>query len=383
MKQHSKTLQEELKKVRSQLSVFYELTKLMRTTLRLDEITYIILTGLTAHGGLGFNRASIFLVDKKGKKITGFMGIGAMDNKEALTIWKHIEQEKKDLHSLIKNYHHIKCSEIRPKFLDFIRSLSFPLDKTSGLIFDTLEENQTCWIKKSRAKKMRNDLLVKKLNLGEFLIHPLTIKNEPAGVIVVDNYFTKKPLAKDDIKIFDMFIEQARGAIENSQSFEHTLVRSHTDSLTSLWNYGYFQYRLDEELLKAESAKLPLSIMMIDIDDFKKFNDSHGHIQGDNALKGLSKRLKRNCRKIDILCRYGGEEFSIILPGNNKQEAFLLGERIRRSIEQKNISGSKFTISIGVASFPKDSLEKYPLIKKADKALYRAKKEGKNRIILA
>ena len=179
-----------------------------------------------------------------------------------------------------------------------------------------------------------------------------------------------------------MFIDQATGAIENSQSFENTLTKAHTDSLTSLWNYGYFQYKLDEELTKSASIDAPLSIMMIDIDDFKQFNDTYGHIEGDNALKKISETLKENCRKIDILCRYGGEEFSLILPANNKREAYRLGQRIRKSVEKKDFLRKKFTISVGIATFPEDARDKKTLISKADQALYKAKRNGKNQVVL-
>jgi len=374
-------LQEELEKARSQLYVFYELTKAMRTTLRLDEITYIILTGLTANEGLRFNRAVIFFADDKGKKINGFMGIGPIDSQEATQIWHSIEEEKKNLYDLIDNYNRIKENKEKPKFMELVKGLSFPLNKKGGLIFDTLYEKDVVWIK-GRQRKLNNDPLVKSLDLGEFLIFSLWIKGKPTGVVLVDNYITKKPITDDDIKIFTMFMEQAQGALENSQSFESTLTRAHTDPLTSLWNYGYFQYRLDEEIIKSNTTTLPLSLMMIDIDDFKRFNDTRGHIQGDEALRRISDTLKENCRKIDILCRYGGEEFTLILPANNKVEAALLGERIRKSIENKRILRSKFTISIGIASYPEDSDNKKTLIEKADQALYKAKKKGKNRVVL-
>ena len=381
MNKEIRRLKEELEKARSQLYVFYELTKAMRTTLRLDEITYIILTGLTANEGLRFNRAVIFFTDGKGKKIDGFMGIGPIDSQEATQIWHSIEKEKKNLYDLIDNYNRIRENKIKPKFMELVKSLSFPLNKKGGLIFDTLYEKDVVWIKGGE-RKLKNDLLVKSLNLEEFLIFSLWIKGKPTGIVVVDNYITKKPISDDEVKIFTMFMEQAQGALENSQSFESTLTRAHTDPLTSLWNHGYFQYRLDEEIAKSNTTSLPLSLMMIDIDDFKRFNDTRGHIQGDEALRRISDTLKENCRKIDILCRYGGEEFVLILPANNKGEAALLGERIRNSMENKRILRSKFTISIGIASYPQDSSNKKTLIEKADQALYKAKEKGKNRVVL-
>ncbi|MFH1519392.1 MAG: sensor domain-containing diguanylate cyclase [Candidatus Omnitrophota bacterium] len=382
MKEEIKNLKAELEKARSQLYVFYELTKAMRRTLRIDEITYIILTGLTAHEGLRFNRAAIFFTDQETRKINGFMGIGPIDNQEATRIWHSIEKEKKNLYDLIDNYHHIKEDKVKPPFMKLIQSLSFPLDKKGGLLFNALYKKDVIHIRGGE-NKFKNDPLIKSLNLEEFLIVPLWIKGKPNGVMVVDNYITKNPISDDEIKIFTMFMEQAQGALENSQSFESTLTQAHTDPLTSLWNYGYFQYRLDEEIAKTNSSLLPLSVMMVDIDNFKKFNDSYGHIQGDEALRRISQIFKENCRKIDILCRYGGEEFSLILPANNKKEAALLAERIRKSVEGKTILNNNFTISIGIASYPKDSTNKITLIQKADQALYAAKRAGKNRVVLA
>jgi diguanylate cyclase (GGDEF)-like protein len=158
---------------------------------------------------------------------------------------------------------------------------------------------------------------------------------------------------------------------------------AHTDTLTSLWNHGYFQYKLDEELLKAKSKNHILSIMMIDVDDFKKFNDTYGHMQGDSALKKISETLKMNIREQDILCRYGGEEFSLILPQTPREEAFQIGERIRKNLSETDVLGVKFTVSIGLSDYPRNGCDKDTLVKKADVALYRAKLEGKNKIILA
>jgi diguanylate cyclase (GGDEF)-like protein len=177
-----------------------------------------------------------------------------------------------------------------------------------------------------------------------------------------------------------MFVEQATGAIENSRAFEDTLIKAHTDTLTSLWNHGYFQYRLDEELLKAKSKNYPISILMIDLDDFKKFNDTYGHIQGDEALRKVSEQLKKKARETDIICRYGGEEFSVILLFTTKDEAFNIAENIRKNLAENNISGYKFTVSVGLSNYPQDGLEKDVLIRKADMALYKAKREGKNKV---
>lgn len=377
-------LKEEIEKVHSQFYIFYELTNAMRRTLRLDEIVYIILTGLTAHKGLAFNRAMLFLVDDTCQNIKGFMGIGPMGHSEADAIWRHIKEEKKELNDLIDNYNRIKEGKIKPKFMEFIQSLSFPLTKGNGFITDALFEMGTLHVREDKINQLKNDPLINQLELNEFLISSLWIKDKPSGIIIVDNYITEKLITEEDIRIFNMFVTQATSAIENSQAFEDTLIKAHTDSLTELWNYGHFQYKLDEELIKAKAKNLNLSIMMIDIDDFKHFNDTYGHIQGDNALKRISSILKENCRKANILCRYGGEEFSLILPSTNKTETLQIAERSRISVQEHGgITGYKLTISIGLASFPEDTSEKNDLIEKADQALYQAKREGKNRTVIA
>ncbi|MDD5195439.1 MAG: sensor domain-containing diguanylate cyclase [Candidatus Omnitrophica bacterium] len=383
LQEQAKKLKEEAEKIRYQLYIFYELTKAMRTTLRLEEIVYIILTGLTAHQGLAFNRAILFLVDEENKKINGFMGIGPMDSQEANAIWRSIEQQKMDLYDLIKTYNRIKEEKLKPKFMEFIQSLSFPLSEESGFIYDVLWERGTLHIKENKINEYENDPLSSQLQLKEFLISSVWIKDKPSGLIIVDNSITRKPITDEDIRIFNMFVEQASGAIENSQAFEDTLIKSHTDPLTSLWNHGYFQYKLDEELMKAKAKNYPLSILMLDLDDFKKFNDTYGHMQGDEALRTISETLKENEKTQSVICRYGGEEFSVILPATNREDALTYAEGIRKKVSEKEIFGNRFTVSIGLSNYPNDGLDKDTLIKKADVALYRAKREGKNKIVLA
>jgi len=375
-------LRDEIEKIRSQFYIFYELSQAMRTTLRLDEIVYIILTGITARQGLAFNRAILFLINTKNQSIDGFMGIGPIDAEEANKIWMLIEEQKMDLYALMENYRRIKEGAIKPKLMDLVQSLHFPLNEQAGILFDVLYEISPLHIKRSSLDKYKKDPLVQKLKLDEFIIAPLCSKNIPLGIVIVDNPITKKPVTDADLRILTMFIHQATGALENSKTYEDTLMLAHTDMLTSLWNYGYFQYKLDEELLKAEAQNYSVSVIMLDIDDFKKFNDAFGHQEGDKALKRMGDTLKSCSRKIDIVCRYGGEEFSLILPHTTKQDALSTAERIRISCEEQEINGRKLTVSVGIASFPHDATSKQDLIKKADLALYRAKSEGKNRVIL-
>jgi diguanylate cyclase (GGDEF)-like protein len=157
-----------------------------------------------------------------------------------------------------------------------------------------------------------------------------------------------------------------------------------TDGLTGLNNHRTFQERLQQEIERARRFDTPLSLLMIDIDRFKKFNDTYGHTNGDEVLKIIARILKDNVRSIDFVARYGGEEFAVILPQVDLEGALVVAERIRRSAENYELvfNGHKerVTLSIGVATYPDDASNREQLIDHADKALYLAKRTGRNRL---
>ncbi len=160
-----------------------------------------------------------------------------------------------------------------------------------------------------------------------------------------------------------------------------------TDGLTGLYNHRTFQTRLSEELLRAERYNKSIILLLLDIDHFKRFNDTYGHQTGDDVLKTIAKIIKGNIRKVDFPARYGGEEFAVILPESNCDHAMIVAERIRTSVMDypfylKDGSRIQITVSIGISCFPNDATQKEDLIKKADTALYHAKNTGRNRVSL-
>jgi len=175
-------------------------------------------------------------------------------------------------------------------------------------------------------------------------------------------------------------------AVENSQLYKLTRTLAITDELTGLHNYRFFQQRLDEEIERARRYHKDLSMLMIDIDDFKGFNDSQGHIAGDAALAEFARVLEVSTREVDVVARYGGEEFSIILPETDAAGAFVVGEKVREAVakhEFKDADGDPskhLTVSVGLATFPTHAEEKETLLRQADDALYEAKHGGRNRV---
>ena len=381
-------LKNELERTKLELGILYEISNAMRTTLKLDEILYIILTGVTAHIGLGFNRALLFLINEKDKLIEGKMGIGPETGEEANRIWNLIEGEKMDLDDLISAYKNASNKEngFESTFSKQVQRLRFSIyDSKETLLSLVAQEGMPLHITKETISNYKDSPIVQLLKNEEIVLIPLKAKDKINGIIVADNFITREPVSKDDIRMLTMLANQAGLAIENSQLYEKTLMLANMDSLTELWNHGYFKHLLNSELEKSRAMKLPLSLVMVDIDYFKIYNDNLGHQAGDKILKELATLIKNQSRKMDYVCRYGGEEFAVILPQADKKEAILIAERLRMDIEKHSfvrediLPDKKLTVSLGISSFPEDGLLPAELITAADKFLYFAKNKGRNK----
>jgi len=172
------------------------------------------------------------------------------------------------------------------------------------------------------------------------------------------------------------------------ERLDHAEHLATVDGLTGLYNHRYFQQRLAQEIQRAGRTGSSVSLLFIDIDYFKQYNDNLGHPAGDKVLRKIGKILMENIRSVDVAARYGGEEFAVILVDTGSGDAFEVGERIRRAIELHPFEGreqqpaGRVTVSLGIASYPENAVNKDPLIKLADDALYKAKK-SKNTVLLA
>jgi len=380
-----KSLQEMLNRIRAELGIFYEIGNAMRSTLNLEENLFIILTGVTSHAGLGFNRAMLFLVNEQDNMLEGKMGIGPQSLEEAGHIWSRISSEQKTLEDLISAYSFYKKGG---SDLDrAVRSIKVPLREDAGVLAMTALEGMSFEITTEETRrKTAHDPVLQCLRTEYFVTVPLKAKDKVVGVILADNIFTKKPIVKDDIRTLTMFANHAGLAIENSQLYEQTVHEANTDSLTRLWNHGYFQFLLTEELKKAYENKSSVSFAMFDIDNFKNYNDAMGHQMGDQILREVAKILKTISDAKGIVARYGGEEFAVIFPNMGKDAAYAMADNLRKAIEDCQFKGEEvqptknLTISAGTSTYPADALDKEKLIYLADMALYEAKRTGKNKV---
>ena len=211
-----------------------------------------------------------------------------------------------------------------------------------------------------------------------FLAIPLVSGNRFNGIFVIEN------IHLDDMVRFIILAHQFAIVLERIRLYELVQELAIRDGLTDVFVRRYFLDRLDEEIERAKHYNTNLSFIMLDIDYFKKCNDKYGHLVGDIALKEISKILQKSLREIDIIGRYGGEEFAIMLPDTSKEGAVIVGERIRESVEKSEINAYdeviNLTVSLGIATYPVDADELSQLIDRADQMLYKAKEDGRNRV---
>ncbi|OGT78061.1 MAG: hypothetical protein A3I78_00790 [Gammaproteobacteria bacterium RIFCSPLOWO2_02_FULL_56_15] len=213
----------------------------------------------------------------------------------------------------------------------------------------------------------------------DILCVPIIFKERTLGVLQAINR-RHGAFAGDDIVILHALANQIAIAIENAELYQDSI----SDGLTGIYQRRYLDLRLKEEMHSAMRYQHPLSLMMLDVDHFKQVNDRFGHSTGDEVLKKLASIMIQGTRLSDVVGRYGGEEFMIIVPHINQRDVEIVAERIRRSIANCDINGIRVTVSIGIAHFDgrPDKVEYDRLLELADGALYEAKETGRNKLVI-
>lgn len=209
----------------------------------------------------------------------------------------------------------------------------------------------------------------------------MSIFKIPAGKKIL--YFAIKDSGRVAKAKMMVMVNQLELFLKRAELYSQLQELAITDGLTGVYVRRYFLERLKEEQSRSKQNNFCVSLLLIDADHFKAYNDTYGHLVGDVVLREVTKILKASLRQIDLCARYGGEEFCIMLPETSKEKAYLVAERIRLNVDHTQIKAVNesfhCTISIGVASYPEDAEQTSSLIDKADKALYIAKAKGRNR----
>jgi diguanylate cyclase (GGDEF)-like protein len=211
---------------------------------------------------------------------------------------------------------------------------------------------------------------------------PLVHQGRVRGVINVNNKRSREPFVEADLRLLEILASHAAVALLNAHRFEEALERAQRDALTGLANHGHFWTSLETEVKRASRYERPLSLVLVDVDHFKAFNDLHGHLRGDAALVQVARTIAARSRAHDLAARYGGEEFAVLLPETDARGALAFGEKIRQAVEALAIGRTGpedvLTVSVGVGSLGRSESAPAALVEAADVQLYRAKAEGRN-----
>lgn len=211
---------------------------------------------------------------------------------------------------------------------------------------------------------------------------PLRSGGHPFGVLAY--YGRESPFDEEDVDSIEILVRQAETAIENSFLYEEAVRLSLTDGMTGLWNRRNFDLRLEAELSRAVRFSEPFAVVFVELDQMKAVNDRHGHQAGDTVLIELARRLTEAVREVDVVARWGGDEFTLLLPKTGLAGALLLAEKIRSAAGTApfriDTGPIDITISVGVAAYPEHGSSGKELVAAADAAMYRAKAGGRNRV---
>ncbi len=240
-------------------------------------------------------------------------------------------------------------------------------------------ENVKCWMEEGTCRPLPPDEKRKECVRCQMFT--------ATALLVVRGRVDSRPFTRETMRSITTLADEASLALEIVQLYENARRMSMTDSLTGLVNHKEFFNAIRRELERARRYQHTVSLLMIDVDDFKKYNDSHGHLAGDLALRKIAEVLRSCARATDIIARYGGEEFGVVLPESTAGGALMVAERIKSAIARTDFmpevpGGVRLTVSIGISSAEEGAVSEDQLVGCADEAAYLAKNSGKNKVVV-
>ena len=257
------------------------------------------------------------------------------------------------------------------------------IDLIGGVEFE-YGEGFSSWVAKQQKPVLLTELhrgrRVNGVSVGSFLSVPLIVQGELIGVMNLSHPKTKA-FAEEHLRMLILVAGQSAAAIQRCLLYEQMSRLAITDELTELFNRRHFDDRMDMEIDRARRYGTCFSVAMIDVDHFKAINDTYGHTLGDKVLADVGKLLRRYGRASDLIARYGGDEFIVLMPMTDSDHACQAAERLRALIADHTFPRrKKLTVSIGFASYPDDGTARQEILQQSDKALYEAKRSGRNRV---
>ena len=267
---------------------------------------------------------------------------------------------------------------------DFVKKERWNVS-AGGLTEQVLEAGEIFFVEDTSKIPFFNNPIAVKEGIRSLVCVPLLLHNRIMGVLYLDD-FTPRQFDREKMNLLSVLASFAAMSIYNAKLHNRTKLLAITDALTGLYNHRYFKQVFNLELGRAKRYRKTLGLILLDVDDFKRFNDSYGHAAGDLVLSAIGESIAATLRGVDYAFRYGGEEFAVLLPEATQESAVHVAERLRARIEEETAGkltgtcGHGVTVSLGVACFPDDADKREALFNKADALLYQAKVFGKNKV---
>lgn len=376
------------------------------------QFRYLKKDGLTVVLSANINR----IYDDRGEAV-GFQGV-VLDNTEKSQLGEAVLAEKRKLELILQFFENINSIRELEKLLDFsVVAISDILE--SQTCFIVLEDAESKMLRIQGAKGLEEEvlktaqvqledsivgcamkngtsMLVKNIDYDDrfsnisrpsymgrsFVIVPVKYKDEVVGTVHVTNRRSKLreeiPFNETDLKVLEIIAGKLSNVMENIKFYDDLNLKNVTDPITNVYNYRLLSESLDREIRKYKRDKKDFFLFMMDVDNFKSYNDTFGHLEGDELLKNLGIILKDQVREADIVCRYAGDEFCVLLFDTNSEDVIKPAKKIVSAVEQFPFKRT-VTISIGIAGY-QEGMAKKEFISKADQALYEAKHKGKNQV---
>jgi diguanylate cyclase (GGDEF)-like protein len=374
-----------------------EVTAAILRTLEIDQILYVVLSGVTSGEGLGFNRGFFMLVDPGQRALRTSMAVGPVHRADAHRIWEDMKAKELALGALLLAYDKVRndpgAHELTQR-LGHLQLDMLGLEPRAKVSVDPSERGRIgieCMIARclTTGAPMFSNTLELACDEGSedpvvfshWGMAPLATPEHDVGVLVVDNAFSDREITIREKQLLIALANLTAIAVEKSRLFARIRALAEVDGLTGVANRRTYDDAVNRMLVEARQTGRSIGLVLLDVDHFKLFNDTHGHLAGDDVLKMVASTLGSNARSSDVVARYGGEEFTVLLPDTTLQQAEFVATKLVRAVEAAGqLLDNGVTISAGVAASPAGTLEPNALFEAADRALYLAKRGGRNRV---
>jgi diguanylate cyclase (GGDEF)-like protein len=380
-----KSLRTELAFKNQIITLLGQINANLQASLKTFEVYYIILTGITAAPGLGFNRAMLFVKNPETGQLEGVLALSPDSFAELHRYYEDAAEHKYGLDHYIRQLYENNF-QVKNRLHRQVTALSIPA-RATNILTETMQSRKARYVRRPRSGDFRGvAALGKIMRGGEFVIAPVVSGSHPLGVLIADNYYTKRHVTPEEAASLQMLGKFAGSMIASARKAEEAELNSVYDELTLAVNGRRFEDTLRHEIERGRRYRRRFSVCLIDVDDFRRFNELNGHLKGNKALIDLVRLVKSNVRNVDTLARFGGDKFVVLLPETGRAGAMTTAEKIRSLIRAKKFMGAsvmpgkRLTVSMGLATYPDDGEDFLSVLGCLRKNLHLAKASGKDSV---